>query len=118
MALTKPHPRNHTKSRRVNALAGFTLISPRSRISGSTALELRSTKHLSLLQSKIADRIKSWVDSCEHWPVLARSIAYKWLAEDLQDRPITRDLSWGVPVAYEGVIRSSAGRNASRKLPA
>ena len=31
-------------------------------------------------------------------PTLTRSIARKWLDEGLQDRGITRDLDWGVPV--------------------
>jgi methionyl-tRNA synthetase len=75
------------------------LIEPRSAISGSDRLEVRETKHLFLLQSKLAGEVEAWVD--EHgkdWPVLASSIARKWLSEGLQDRAITRDLDWGVPV--------------------
>jgi methionyl-tRNA synthetase len=78
------------------------LKKPRSKVSGSTNLELRDTVHLFLLQSKLADRIRSWVDAASEWPHLARSIAYKWLDEGLQDRSITRDLSWGVPVTKNG----------------
>jgi methionyl-tRNA synthetase len=75
------------------------LIDPRSAISGSSRLEVRETKHLFLLQSKLAHEVEAWVD--EHgkdWPVLASSIARKWLSEGLHDRAITRDLDWGVPV--------------------
>ncbi|MFD8380337.1 methionine--tRNA ligase [Streptomyces sp. NPDC059679] len=75
------------------------LINPRSAISGSSDLEVRETKHLFLLQSKLAGEVAAWVD--EHgkdWPTLASSIARKWLNEGLQDRAITRDLDWGVPV--------------------
>ncbi|MBH5336069.1 methionine--tRNA ligase [Streptomyces pactum] len=75
------------------------LIEPRSAISGSSDLEVRETKHLFLLQSKLAGEVAAWVD--EHgkdWPTLASSIARKWLTEGLQDRAITRDLDWGVPV--------------------
>ena len=75
------------------------LISPRSAISGSTDLEVRETRHLFLLQSKLAQEVESWVDRTSGpWPVLASSIARKWLAEGLHDRAITRDLKWGVPV--------------------
>jgi len=74
------------------------LIDPRSSISGSADLEVRETRHLFLLQSKLADRIRAWVDTQEHWPVVTSSIAYKWLDEGLEDRGITRDLSWGIPV--------------------
>ncbi|WP_281983850.1 methionine--tRNA ligase [Thalassorhabdomicrobium marinisediminis] len=76
------------------------LINPHSTISGSTDLEMRETKHLYLLQSKLKDEIEAWIDQQEGWPVLTTSIAKKWLhdGDGLQDRGITRDLSWGVPV--------------------
>jgi len=76
------------------------LINPHSTISGSTDLEMRDTKHLYLLQSKLKDDIDAWIDSQTGWPVLTTSIAKKWLhdGDGLQDRGITRDLDWGVPV--------------------
>ena len=76
------------------------LIEPRSAISGSTNLEVRETKHLYLLQSRLRDRLRDWIDSKADWPVLSTSIAHKWLdeGEGLQDRGITRDLDWGIPV--------------------
>ncbi|MFG2946782.1 methionine--tRNA ligase [Streptomyces adustus] len=75
------------------------LIDPRSAISGSTDLEVRETKHLFLLQSKLQHEVEAWVSRHEaDWPQLASSIARKWLTEGLHDRAITRDLDWGVPV--------------------
>ncbi|MFI9245510.1 methionine--tRNA ligase [Streptomyces sp. NPDC053086] len=75
------------------------LINPRSAISGSTDLEVRETKHLFLLQSKLQHEVEAWVARHEEdWPQLASSIARKWLNEGLHDRAITRDLDWGVPV--------------------
>ncbi|MEV3907838.1 methionine--tRNA ligase [Streptomyces canus] len=75
------------------------LINPRSAISGSTDLEVRETKHLFLLQSKLQHEVEEWVARHEDdWPQLASSIARKWLNEGLHDRAITRDLDWGVPV--------------------
>ncbi|MFD5803967.1 MULTISPECIES: methionine--tRNA ligase [unclassified Streptomyces] len=75
------------------------LIEPRSAISGSTDLEVRETKHLFLLQSKLQHEVEEWVARHEEeWPQLAASIARKWLNEGLHDRAITRDLDWGVPV--------------------
>ncbi|MEV5508873.1 methionine--tRNA ligase [Streptomyces orinoci] len=75
------------------------LVDARSAISGSSDLEVRETKHLFLLQSKLQGEVEAFID--EHgkdWPVLASSIARKWLTEGLHDRAITRDLDWGVPV--------------------
>ena len=76
------------------------LIDPHSTISGSTDLEMRETKHLYLRQSLMKDRLQDWIDTREGWPVLTTSIAKKWLndGDGLQDRGITRDLDWGVPV--------------------
>ncbi|MCT4557896.1 MAG: methionine--tRNA ligase [Pelagimonas sp.] len=76
------------------------LINPRSTISGSTDLEMRETKHLYLRQSQMKDQLDAWIDSKKDWPVLTTSIAKKWLhdGDGLQDRGITRDLDWGVPV--------------------
>ncbi|MFJ7075380.1 methionine--tRNA ligase [Streptomyces sp. NPDC098781] len=75
------------------------LINPRSAISGSTDLEVRETKHLFLLQSKLQNEVQEWVARHDGvWPHLASSIAHKWLTEGLHDRAITRDLDWGVPV--------------------
>mgnify|MGYP002737816525 FL=1 len=76
------------------------LIDPRSAISGSTNLEVRATKHLYLRQRALKDQIAAWIDSKTDWPILTTSIARKWLndGDGLQDRGITRDLDWGIPV--------------------
>lgn len=76
------------------------LINPYSAISGSTDLEVRDTKHLHLRQSALKDQLSEWIDSKVDWPILTTSIAKKWLhdGDGLQDRGITRDLNWGVPV--------------------
>jgi methionyl-tRNA synthetase len=78
------------------------LIEPRSAISGSTDLEVRSTRHLYLLQSKLSGEVRAWIDNKTDWPVLVTSIAYKWLDEGVADRDITRNLRWGVPVGRPG----------------
>lgn len=79
------------------------LIEPRSAVSGSTDIEIRGSKHLFLRQSLFADKLRAWIDGKKgQWPNLVTSIALKWLDEGLQDRGVTRDLEWGVPVnAFE-----------------
>ncbi|MAF68835.1 MAG: methionine--tRNA ligase [Micavibrio sp.] len=81
------------------------LINPRSAVSGSTNVEVRESKHLFLRQSQMVDKLRSWIESNDNWSHLVRSIAFKWLDEGLKDRAITRDLSWGIPVAYQGTPR-------------
>jgi len=78
------------------------LIDPRSAVSGSRDLEVRDSNHLFFRQSQLAPRLREWIESRDGWPKLTTSIALKWLDEGLEDRGITRDLSWGVPVARPG----------------
>lgn len=83
------------------------LIDARSAISGSTNLEVRKSRHLYLLQSKMVNRLRAWLGTKTDWPVLVTSIARKWLDEGLHDRCITRDLKWGIPVnrpGFEGKV--------------
>jgi len=79
------------------------LLHPRSAISGSTDIEIRGSKHLFLRQSLFSGKLRDWIEGKRsQWPLLVTSIALKWLDEGLQDRGITRDLEWGVPVnAFE-----------------
>ncbi len=76
------------------------LIDPRSAVSGSTDLEVRETRHLYLKQSAMREKLDAWISGKSDWPILTTSIAKKWLhdGDGLQDRSITRDLDWGVPV--------------------
>ncbi|MGB3248539.1 MAG: class I tRNA ligase family protein, partial [Tabrizicola sp.] len=61
---------------------------------------VRETKHLYLKQRSLRDKLEAWIDSKKDWPILTTSIAKKWLndGDGLQDRGITRDLYWGIPV--------------------
>jgi methionyl-tRNA synthetase len=75
------------------------LIRPRSALSGATDIEIRDSAHLFLKQSQFVPQLRDWIEShASDWPNLVYSIARKWLEEGLQDRGITRDLEWGVPV--------------------
>ena len=93
------------------------LVSPRSAVSGSADIEIRPSKHLFLRQSLFAERLRAWIEEKKgDWPLLVTSIALKWLDEGLQDRGITRDLDWGVPVNAaewgpnpEGLLPDAAG---------
>jgi methionyl-tRNA synthetase len=81
------------------------LIRPRSAISGAANLEVHPTKHLFLRQRALAGELETWLATRKGWPHLVTSIARKWLDEGIQDRCITRDLAWGVPVPKQGFDR-------------
>jgi methionyl-tRNA synthetase len=78
------------------------LKNPVSAISGSRNLEVRETRHLYLLQTRLQEEIRRWLESKTEFTPLARSIGLKHLDEGLIDRGITRDLAWGVPVTRHG----------------
>jgi len=82
------------------------LIEPYSVVSGSRNLEVRETRHLYLLQTKLADPIRAWLETKTGFASFARSIALKHLDEGLIDRGITRDLAWGIPVTQGGQPRT------------
>ena len=79
------------------------LLNPRSTISGSDKIEMRPTKNLFFLASKIEDRWKEWLaEHAPKWSKTASAIARGWANEGLRDTSITRDLSWGIPVNKPG----------------
>ena len=78
------------------------LINPHSAIDSTSPVEMRETKHLYFKLSKMQDKLRTWINSRQGWPKTAITIANKWLDEGLRDNPITRDLSWGIPVNKPG----------------
>ncbi len=79
------------------------LIDPKSKIDGSTP-ELRETTHFYLdlekLQDEVADFLRARQD---YWrPNVIKQSLGQIETEGLHGRPITRDLSWGIPVPVEG----------------
>ena len=79
------------------------LLNPRSTISGSTNIEMRPTKNLFFLASKVEEKWKQWLKThAPKWSKTASAIANGWSKEGLQDTSITRDLPWGIPVNKPG----------------
>jgi methionyl-tRNA synthetase len=63
---------------------------------------LRETEHYFLKLSHFTDEILRFVESSAHWKAHVRAFTTNVLKEGLVDRPITRDISWGVPVPVPG----------------
>jgi methionyl-tRNA synthetase len=78
------------------------LINPRSKVDGSTPV-IRETEHFFLDLPKLAQvGLIEWLNQDkEHWRSNVINFTRNYAAE-LQGRPITRDLEWGVPVPVEG----------------
>ena len=75
------------------------LIDPRSKIDGSVPV-LKETKHWYLPMGRFAEKWKKWFGS-KKWKENVNNYCMGWYKEGLTDRPITRDLHWGVKVPLE-----------------
>jgi len=85
-----------------NLMDPFDLIDPRCRTC-QTPPEKRETKHFFFRLSAFQERLQAWMaDGKGHWrsPVLSETLG--WLKIGLKDRPVTRDLDWGVEVPVAG----------------
>lgn len=77
------------------------LIAPKCKICGS-APELRTTKHWYFRLSEFQKRLEQWQASKTDWKSNVREFCSGWFQEGLTDRPITRDIDWGIPVPLPG----------------
>ncbi len=73
------------------------LIAPQCKICSSTP-ELRSTRHWYFRLSAFQERLQQWQGSKSNWKSNVREFCAGWFSEGLTDRPITRDIDWGIPV--------------------
>jgi methionyl-tRNA synthetase len=81
-------------------LEPFELVEPRCLICGSPPQKKR-TKHWYFKLSSFQDKLRAWINSRTDWKEHVLSFVNGWLKEGLRDRPITRDMSWGVPVPID-----------------
>jgi methionyl-tRNA synthetase len=77
------------------------LIEPRCKICGSRP-ERRATKHWYFRLSEFQKKLEAWQDSKPDWKSNVREFCSGWFKEGLSDRPITRDIDWGIPVPLDG----------------
>ncbi len=77
------------------------IINPRCKICGSTP-EMRSTRHWYFKLSQFQTRLEEWQASKTDFKSNVREFCAGWFKEGLTDRPITRDIDWGIPVPLPG----------------
>jgi methionyl-tRNA synthetase len=61
-----------------------------------------SSEHFFLRLSAFQDKLAAWTKEQDHWRHNVTAATWKFLDEGLKDRPITRDLNWGVTVPQPG----------------
>jgi len=72
----------------------------RSKLTGAPP-EYRETEHFFLKLSAFQERLKEWSEAQSaraHWRPSTINFTRNWLTEGLKDRPITRDMTYGVPI--------------------
>jgi methionyl-tRNA synthetase len=80
------------------------LLNPRSKISGSTP-ELRETVHLYFPLGNFQERLRAYISERnlrDGWKENVLQYCEGWFKDGLQDRAVTRDLSWGVRIPLPG----------------
>ncbi len=80
------------------------LIEPKCSVCGSTP-EIRKTKNLYINLPKALPMLEAWMEKTSKegfWAKNAVQITSSWIRDGLQERCITRDLKWGIPVPKPG----------------
>jgi methionyl-tRNA synthetase len=85
------------------ALSPTDLINPKSALSGNVPV-LKDTKNWFLPMGEIqqSEQFQQYIKRFENWKSNIKGQCNSWLNEGLQNRAMTRDLDWGVPVPIEG----------------
>ncbi len=63
---------------------------------------IRETRHWFLNLKSLQPKIKAWLDTKTHWKENVKNFCEGWFKTGLEDRAVTRDLRWGVPVPLPG----------------
>jgi methionyl-tRNA synthetase len=85
------------------------LVDPRSKLTGATP-EQRETEHFFFLLPKLGERMLAWLESREEWRPHVINWALGFVREGLQDRAITRDIDWGVPLPDDVTLDGAEGK--------
>lgn len=80
-----------------SSLSPTELIDPVSSITGNKPI-MKETEHWYLPLGDFQERLEKWIDSREGWKPNVTGQCRSWLNSGLEDRAVTRDLTWGVPV--------------------
>ncbi len=80
------------------------LKNPKCHTCGSTPL-VKETKHLYLDLPGLSGKLNEWMEKASkegRWSDNAVNITKAWIRDGLNERSITRDLKWGIPVPKKG----------------
>lgn len=62
----------------------------------------RKTEHFFLKLSDFEQDLTKWIEKSSCWRENAKQFSLSFLRQGLHERPITRDIEWGIPVPVDG----------------
>jgi len=80
-----------------SSLSPKELKNPRSAITNAKPV-LKETTHWYLPLSKYQKMLEEWIESHPEWKQNVLGQIHSWFNDGLNDRAVTRDMTWGVPV--------------------
>ncbi len=96
-----------------SSLSPKELKNPRSAITNAKPV-LKETTHWYLPLSKYQKMLEDWVESHPEWKQNVLGQIHSWFNDGLNDRAVTRDMTWGVPVPDD--IAEKYGVDAEGKV--
>ncbi len=75
------------------------LINPRCNICGNP-ITFKDSAHYYIKMKDFEERLRKWVEG-QHWKPNVKNTVLGWINEGLEERAITRDLDWGIPVPLD-----------------
>lgn len=64
--------------------------------------ELKESEHFFLRLSGFQEKLEEYLEDKDFWKNHVLNFSRGWLEEGLKDRPISRDMGWGIPVPVKG----------------
>ena len=77
------------------------LISPRCMFCGGEP-SLKESEHFFLKLSAFQEPLEDYIEDKDYWKNHVLNFTKSWLRRGLEDRPISRDMEWGISVPVEG----------------
>jgi methionyl-tRNA synthetase len=77
------------------------LLDVRCKICGNIP-EIRASEHLFFALNKFEPKLLDWMKDKKHWKSSVLKFTSNWLKNGLNDRAITRDITWGIKVPVKG----------------
>lgn len=84
-------------------LDGIELINPISDLC-DTPLEIRKSYHWYFLLARAQQDLEQWLHTKTNWKDNVLNYCEGWFRRGLEDRPITRDLDWGIAVPLDEAV--------------